>query len=133
MRNLILLAGAMVLAATAPAHAKPGKGQGQGQGKPHAHGVAGPVGYGVGGCPPGLANKGCMPPGQAKHLFAVGQRVPLGYNGLIGYNALPRDLRTYYGPQLDPGSRYVYDGGYVYRVDPRTLMVQQILNGVLRP
>ena len=26
------------------------------------------VGYGVGGCPPGLANKGCMPPGQAAKL-----------------------------------------------------------------
>ena len=26
------------------------------------------VGFGVGGCPPGLASKGCMPPGQAKNL-----------------------------------------------------------------
>ena len=28
----------------------------------------GGVGFGVGGCPPGLASKGCMPPGQAKNL-----------------------------------------------------------------
>jgi hypothetical protein len=26
------------------------------------------TGYGVGGCPPGLSNKGCMPPGQAAKL-----------------------------------------------------------------
>ena len=28
------------------------------------------VGYGVGGCPPGLADKGCMPPGQSLHNWA---------------------------------------------------------------
>jgi hypothetical protein len=36
------------------------------------------VGFGVGGCPPGLANKGCMPPGlAAKELgqMSVGDRV----------------------------------------------------------
>jgi hypothetical protein len=30
-----------------------------------ANARGGGVGYGVGGCPPGLAGKGCMPPGQA--------------------------------------------------------------------
>ena len=92
-------------------------------------------GYGVGGCPPGLAKKAvtCMPPGQAKNLFGVGQRVPTGYNGLLGYNALPNDLRSYYGQQLDPRSRYVYDNNYIYRVDPRTMLVQQVLNALIRP
>jgi len=36
------------------------------------------VGFGVGGCPPGLASKGCMPPGQAAKQFgqmSVGDRV----------------------------------------------------------
>jgi len=36
------------------------------------------VGFGVGGCPPGLANKGCMPPGLARNelgQMSVGDRV----------------------------------------------------------
>ena len=36
------------------------------------------VGFGVGGCPPGLANKGCMPPGLARNQFgqlSVGDRL----------------------------------------------------------
>ena len=82
MKKLILIAGAATFAFAGPAVAKPG----HGHGNPHAHGAQG---YGVGGCPPGLRDKGCMPPGQAKKLFGVGQRVPLGYNGLLGYNALP--------------------------------------------
>lgn len=135
MKKLILLAGAALLASTAPALAKPGKGHPSG----HAgHGAAAivpgtPVGYGVGGCPPGLAKKGCIPPGQAKKLFSVGQRVPLGYNGLLGYNSLPHNMRSYYGTQLDPRSRYIYDNSYLYRVDPATMVVQQVLSAVLRP
>lgn len=130
MKQLILFAGALALASTGPALAKPGKGHGN----PHVN--AHPAqGVGVGGCPPGLAKKAvpCMPPGQAKKLFGIGQRVPAGYNGLLGYNALPYNLRSQYGAQLDPYSRYVYDNNYIYRVDPRTMLVQQILSAVLRP
>ena len=34
--------------------------------------------YGRAGCPPGLAkkNNGCLPPGQAKKRYVVGQRLP---------------------------------------------------------
>jgi hypothetical protein len=42
-------------------------------------------------------------------------------------------VRSYYGPQLDPYSRYVYDQNYIYRVDPRTMLVQQILSALIRP
>lgn len=128
MKKLILIAGAAALAFTGPALAKPGNGHGN----PHAQGV---MGYGAGGCPPGLAKKNppCMPPGQAKKLFGVGQRVPLGYQGLLGYNSLPYNVRNYYGNQLDPYSRYVYDQNYLYRVDPKTMLVQQILSALARP
>lgn len=36
--------------------------------------------YAAGNCPPGLAkkNNGCMPPGQAKKLWAIGQPLPAG-------------------------------------------------------
>lgn len=136
MKKLILFAGALTLAYAGPVLAKPahaGQGKGKGDAIATVHNPATPYGYGVGGCPPGLAKKGCIPPGQAKKLFGVGQRVPLGYNRLLGYNALPTDVRGYYGAQLDPRSRYIYDNSYLYRVDPATMAVQQVLNAVLRP
>ena len=128
--NRLILAACIVAAAPAgPALAK------QAHGNPHQTGGAGAVGYGVGGCPPGLAKKNaqCMPPGRYKKLFEVGQRVPRGYGGLLGYNQLPYPLRDRYSSVLDPQSRYIYDQGYLYRIDPNTMAVSQILNTLLRP
>ena len=63
MKHLLILAGVAALATTAPAYAKPDHAKGH-----KGHGAHGMVGYGAGGCPPGLAKKhnGCLPPGQAK-------------------------------------------------------------------
>ena len=75
MKHALILAAAAAFVAAAPAAAKPGNGHGKGPGfnsgreaREQNLGPQGPVGYGVGGCPPGLAkkNNGCMPPGQAK-------------------------------------------------------------------
>jgi hypothetical protein len=70
MRDKFLFAGAAALVFAAPAGAKPGNGHGGGHGSGFGFhwDRRDPVGYGVGGCPPGLARKhnGCMPPGQAK-------------------------------------------------------------------
>jgi len=128
MKQLLLLAGAAALASAAPALADPGKGHGN----PHAYGVNGPLGYGAGGCPPGLAKKhnGCLPPGQAKKLYNVGQRFPLGYGHPWTYNQIPYDMRSQYG--LDPYGRYYYGDGYLYRVDPTTMVIQQVLSAILR-
>jgi len=129
MKTLFLIAAVSALAIAAPAAAKPGNGHG------HGHdGYSSDVGYGRDGCPPGLGKKAvpCMPPGQAKKLFGVGQRVPYGYNGLMGYDSLPYNVRSYYGRELSPNSRYIYDDGYVYRVDPRTMVVEQILSALTR-
>lgn len=67
-------------------------GQGVGQGAPSTvnvvvterdrgaiHGYYRPL-YAAGNCPPGLAkkNNGCLPPGQAKKLWAIGQPLPAG-------------------------------------------------------
>ena len=54
------------------------------------------------GCPPGLAkkNNGCLPPGQAKKLYNVGQRWPGNYGYAWNYNQIPYDLRSRYG--FDP-------------------------------
>ena len=131
MKQILMLAGAAALAFAAPAIAKPGHGNGHGQGNPHAYGVNGPVGYGVGGCPPGLAkkNNGCMPPGQAKRLYRVGQRYPLSYGNRWSYNQIPYDLRQQYG--LNPYGNYYYGDGYLYRVDPKTQLIQQVISALL--
>ena len=117
MKRLLILAGMVALAATAPAVAKP-KGYG--------------VGYGVGGCPPGLAkkNNGCLPPGQAKKLYGVGHHFDRGFNGWTPYNQIPYDVRNRY--DLDPRGRYIYDQNYIYRVDPATMIVSEVLNAILR-
>jgi hypothetical protein len=129
MKKLLLIAAVSAMAAAAPAAARPGNGHGRGHGSDYD---SPGQGYGRGGCPPGLAKKAvpCMPPGQAKKLFGVGQRVPYGYDGLMSYNRLPYSVRSYYGRQLNPYSRYIYDNGYVYRVNPRTMVVEQILSAL---
>jgi hypothetical protein len=72
-----------------------------------------------------------MPPGQYKKQFEVGQRVPKGYDGLRSYNSLPYEMRMRYGGTLDPKARYIYDQNYLYRVDPATMVVRQILRSIL--
>lgn len=126
--NRLHLAAALAAAVVAsPALAK------HGHGNPHQ--TAGPPGYGVGGCPPGLAKKNsqCMPPGRYKKLFDVGGRVPQGYPGVIGYDQVPDQLRDRYSSALDPRSRYIYDRQYLYRIDPTTMVVTQVLNTLMRP
>ena len=128
MKQLLLIAGATALTFSAPVYAKPD----HAKGGPHAHHFNGPVGYGAGGCPPGLAkkNNGCLPPGQAKKLYNVGQRFPTGYGYPWQYNQIPYDLRNQYG--FDPRSNYYYGDGYLYRVDPRTMVISQIVSAILR-
>lgn len=123
MKQLLILAGFAALATAASAVAKPDH---------VGHGGYGNVGYGAGGCPPGLAKKhnGCMPPGQAKKLYNVGQRLPYGYNGFTPYSQVPYDLRRQYG--LNDNYRYIYNDNYLYQVDPTTMVVSQVLNAILR-
>ena len=142
MKTLIYIASAAALALSASAVAKPGNGHGN----PHSgnadygygnrnsgnSGYGDNSGYGTGNCPPGLAKKhnGCLPPGQAKKRYDVGQRLPYGYNSYTPYNQIPYDLRNQYG--LDPYGRYIYRDGYLYEVNPRTRIISQILSAILR-
>jgi len=127
---LFLIAGAAALGIAAPAVAGPGNGHG----KPaHAQGNKGKgslYGYGAGGCPPGLAkkNNGCMPPGQAKKLYNIGQRFPVGYGLPWTYNQIPPVLRQQYG--FAPNYNYYYGDGYLYRVDPRTMLISQVVDAI---
>jgi hypothetical protein len=64
-----------------------------------------------------------MPPGQARHLCNVGERLP---TGLLGYGALPRDLRDRYA--IPTGYRYLYRDNSVYVIGPRTQLVRSIID-----
>ena len=69
-----------------------------------------------------------MPPGQAKKLYR-GERYP-GYGALYGYHRIPYDLRRRYA--LNPYDRYYYYDGYLYRVNPRTMLIEQVIGALLR-
>src|SRR6185312_16662794 len=114
MKSLLLLAGAAALGIAGPALADPGHGHGRGR-----------------GCPPGLAKKhnGCLPPGQAKKLYR-GERWQGGYGTYYSYNRIPYDLRRRYA--LSSRYRYYYSGGTIYVVDPRTMMIAQVIGALLR-
>jgi hypothetical protein len=129
MKQLFLIAGAAALGLAGAALAKPGHGNGHGHG--HGHGYVKAYGYGIGGCPRGLAKKhnGCMPPGQAKKL-ARGQRWQSVYGSRYTYGQIPYRLRSQY--DLNPRYNYYYGNGYLYQVDPRTLLVQQVISALLR-
>jgi hypothetical protein len=103
-----------------------GQGQGVGQGQGGPPGLAGPSGqggsvviadrdrnaiysyyrteYAAGRCPPGLAKKGngCLPPGQVKKMWAIGQPLPAG----IAYYPLPPVLLGQLSP-VPAGYQYV--------------------------
>lgn len=132
MKQILLIAGAAALGMAGPALADPGHGNGHGRGHGYGYGYEndrGPVGYGVGGCPPGLRNKGCMPPGQARKLRR-GMRWQSAYGDPYAYGRIPYDLRRRY--DLTGRYRYYYDNGYLYAVDPRTMLVQQVISALLR-
>ena len=140
MKHTLLILGVSALAIAAPAAAKPGQGKGHGKHGAHAtmdHGKHGKHGkhqmYGyVGSCPPGLSkHEGyCMPHGQFKKLYGAGQRFPSRYGNLWSYNQIPNDLRSRYG--FNQNSRYYYGDGYLYQVNPRTMLIQQVVNAIMR-
>ncbi|HTI31373.1 MAG TPA: hypothetical protein VL405_04510 [Sphingomonas sp.] len=140
MRKTIIAAAGVLALATSPALAK---GHGEGHGNGHGHGGWHGErdrddgwrgdrgewrgrGYAARGCPPGLRDKGCLPPGQAKKLYRIGQRWPSGYGA---YN-LPYSYRTRYTDNRN--AYYRYSDGYIYQIDPRTQIIRQVISALLR-
>jgi hypothetical protein len=123
MKAILLLVAAAGLTLSGAALADPGHGRG------HGHGNG--VGNQQGGCPPGLAkkNNGCMPPGQARKL-GRGERWQSGYGTAYTYNRIPYDVRRRY--ELNSRYRYYYSNGTIYAVDPRTLLIAQVVSALLR-
>ena len=149
MYKLLLAAGAASLAIAAPAAADPGKNKGQGNQAKHGQmnhqgqakhakhskrvyqGRAAANYWGNRSCPPGLAkkHKGCLPPGIAKRSFNVGDRWNGNYSQW-NYNQVPNDWRNQYN--LDSDNRYYYRNGYLYSVDPKTRLVESVIQALIR-
>lgn len=123
MTKLMLFAGAALVAAAAPAVARPD----------HHENRHHSWNYDMRHCPPGLAKKhdGCMPPGLAKRHYNTGQRYASNYGYRWSYDQIPYDLRQHY--RLSSTDRYYYRDGYLYQVDPKTMLVQQVLSALIRP
>lgn len=134
MKYSFLIAGAAALIAAAPAVAKSEKGHGHSShaAKAKKHGKSKYYAYGSRSCPPGLAkkNNGCLPPGKWKKMYNHGQRYPSNYGQLWSYNQVPYELRSQY--DLSRNYRYYYGDGYLYQVDPRTRLIQQVVNAIVR-
>ena len=105
-------------------------GQGQGRGGPDSYVVPDRdrntvysyyrTEYGAGHCPPGLAkkNNGCLPPGQAKKMWAVGQPLPRD----VYYEPLPPALIGRLSP-APAGYQYVRVASDVLMLAVGTRMV----------
>ena len=79
-------------------------------------------GWGAGGCPPGLASKGCMPPGQAAKLLGT----PLSTAArFASFNDVPSSFRYLY-PDTDD-YYYRFGDGYAYRVDRDDSLISALL------
>jgi hypothetical protein len=70
-----------------------------------------------------------MPPGQARKL-SRGQRFQSGYGTVYAYQRIPYDVRRRY--RLSSRYRYYYDDGTIYVVDPRTMLIAQVISALLR-
>ena len=82
------------------------------------------LGWGAGGCPPGLAKKpiACMPPGQAAKL--VGQPL-IAANRFGVLEPLPLSMRSLF---LDDDDYYYrWGGGYMYRVDRDDALIASMI------
>jgi hypothetical protein len=145
MRRLLALVVALSLAGSMTVSAQ-GKGKGKGKGTAkgrsqnppavifddHQRGAArtyfGDT-YGRGNCPPGLAkkNNGCLPPGQAKKRYVVGQRLPDG----IAVGELPPALSTRIG-RPPAGYRYGLVDGDLIKLAIANRLVVDAIEGFVR-
>jgi hypothetical protein len=85
--------------------------------------------YGRGGCPPGLAKKanGCLPPGQAKKRYSVGQTLPKG----VATEPLPAELSIRIGAP-PAGYSYVIVDGDLVKLAVGTMLVVDAIQGLVQ-
>ncbi len=142
LMTLILMA-ALASAAFADKEEQHGKGKGKGKDKGKDAKVTVVFGandrdaarsyftqqYGKGNCPPGLAkkNNGCLPPGQAKKRYLVGQPLPRN----VVYVEAPADLVVRLTP-ISTGYQYVVVDGDLIKLAIGTRLVADAIDGLFR-
>jgi hypothetical protein len=93
--------------------------------------ASGGKGKGNGGkaCPPGLAkkNNGCLPPGQAKKQWQIGEPLP----STVVLAPVPRQIVVKL-PPVPPGHRYVDVAGDILLIAVGSKMVVDGINGLMR-
>jgi len=84
--------------------------------------------YGRGKCPPGLAKKhnGCLPPGQARKRYVVGQRLPAA----VVVERLPPVLITRLGP-TPAGYEYAMVDGDILKLAVGTRLVVDAIQAIV--
>lgn len=84
--------------------------------------------YGKGNCPPGLAkkNNGCLPPGQARKRYQVGQPLPRE----VVYVEAPHELVVSLRP-CPPGYKYVVVDGDLVKLAIGTMLVVDAIDGLI--
>ena len=115
-RHLTLTCATLALALSIAAMAGPITGLApSAQGTPPVHAAAG-------GCPPGLAKKNpaCVPPGQAKQAYRIGDPLPDGF-------ILIRTPSRY---GLDPRRTYYERNGYVIQIDRETGKILNLVGAI---
>ncbi len=124
-RSFVVLMTILALAIT-PATAMAGNGKGKNKDIDKVFRVAPETTVMVKGkaghCPPGLAKKAvpCVPPGQVKKLYKNGDYITRDY----------RWINDPYRYGLRRDGYYVRAGDYVYRVDPDTQKVLNLIGAV---
>jgi hypothetical protein len=140
LRTLVV---ALIAAGLAVPASAAGKGKGKGRGKGHGRNDEVVVfsdrdreavrsywveTYGRGKCPPGLAKKhnGCLPPGQAKKRYVVGQRLPAA----VVVEPLPPVLVRRIGP-APAGYEYVMVDGDIVKLAVGTRLVVDAIHAIV--
>jgi hypothetical protein len=84
--------------------------------------------HGRGHCPPGLAkkNNGCLPPGQAKKSYTIGQSLPR----TVVIHELPREISVRLGPPPS-GYRYGIVDGDLVKLAIGTALVVDAISGLV--
>jgi hypothetical protein len=84
--------------------------------------------HGRGHCPPGLAkkNNGCLPPGQAKKMYAVGHPLPPG----MRVDVVPSALEIRLGAPPE-GYRYGIIDGDLVKLAVGTFLVVDAIQGLV--
>jgi len=65
-----------------------------------------------------------------KKMYRTGQRYNRNFGTAWSYNQIPESMRSQYN--FDQTDRYYYRNGYIYQVDPRTMLVQQVISALTR-